>query len=851
MNVPLDRTLRGLTDCGCCTGIEGRTPEPVVNRPGLPAIAYRVGTHSTFLSSLLAGLSNAKRPELRKLSTREPEDFTIAFLDAVATTADVLTFYQERIANESYLRTATERPSVLELARAIGYELGPGVAAETVLAFTTESAPGAPPVAEVGEGTRVQSVPGPGERPQTFETVEAIEARPEWNELVPRQTRPVAPFLGQTEAYVAGVATNLEPGDAILVVGDERARSQGSERWDFRFVQSVEPDREREVTRITWQPGLGSEEPRVYPASENPRFYAFRLKATLFGSTAPDWRTLPDEIRDRYRPREQRGESDSSNEWPGLTISEIAGVPDVVHLDGLHREILPGTWLDELLLGSWLVIARRAYEELFGVVEVDESARTGFAIAAKTTRVGLLGENLSFFDANVRDAVVYAESEELAFAENPIATAVEGDTVDLDGLVPALPPGRLVVVTGRPAGSAEDAPLEAELATIASSEEVAGLTQLYLTEPLSRSYERGSVRIAANAARATHGESTAEPIGSGDAAKAFQRFELRESPLTHVYADTPSGRRSTLDVRIDGLRWDEVPTLFGRNPRERVYTIRMDDDQKTTVQFGDGRTGARPPTGRENVRAAYRKGLGREGNLDPRKLTLLVARPLGVRSVTNILPSTGGTDPEALVDARANAPLTVLTLGRIVSLDDYADFARAFEGVGKAHATWVWRRTGREVLLTVAGTDGVAVPEGGPVHQRLRTAIAKSGDPHVPVTVRSYEPVRFRVAATIERDVALLAEQVLADANAALRERFSFSARAFGQPVPLSEVLSVLHGARGVVSVDVNSLYIGETADLKPLLEALVPLPGDDAATARPAQLLTIDLRPGDLVVRT
>ena len=48
---------------------------------------------------------------LRNLKTRDPNDFAIALLDAWATVADVLTFYHERIANEGYLRTATERRS--------------------------------------------------------------------------------------------------------------------------------------------------------------------------------------------------------------------------------------------------------------------------------------------------------------------------------------------------------------------------------------------------------------------------------------------------------------------------------------------------------------------------------------------------------------------------------------------------------------------------------------------------------------------------------------------------------------------------------------------------------------------
>jgi phage-related baseplate assembly protein len=149
----------------------------------------------------------------------------------------------------------------------------------------------------------------------------------------------------------------------------------------------------------------------------------------------------------------------------------------------------------------------------------------------------------------------------------------------------------------------------------------------------------------------------------------------------------------------------------------------------------------------------------------------------------------------------------------------------------------------------VAGGDGAAVPDDGPVHATLLAAIRKAGDPNVPVTIASYEPVPFRLGATITRDPAYLAADVLAAAEGALRARFGFTARSFGQAVALSEVLATLHGVAGIVSADVNLLYTGSTTDLQPMLPSLVPLPGDDAQTALPAQLLTIDLRPGDLEV--
>jgi len=48
-------------------------------------------------------------------------------------------------------------------------------------------------------------------------------------------------------------------------------------------------------------------------------------------------------------------------------------------------------------------------------------------------------------------------------------------------------------------------------------------------------------------------------------------------------------------------------------------------------------------------------------------------------------------------------------LGRIVSLRDYEDFARAFAGISKALATWTWNGEQHGVFLTIAGTGGAQV----------------------------------------------------------------------------------------------------------------------------------------------
>ena len=81
---------------------------------------------------MLARLSSSDYPALARLKTRDNDDFTIALLDAAAVVLDILTFYQERLANESYLRTATQLDSLTQLSRLIGYQPAPGVSAPPI-----------------------------------------------------------------------------------------------------------------------------------------------------------------------------------------------------------------------------------------------------------------------------------------------------------------------------------------------------------------------------------------------------------------------------------------------------------------------------------------------------------------------------------------------------------------------------------------------------------------------------------------------------------------------------------------------------------------------------------------------
>ena len=165
----------------------------------------------------------------------------------------------------------------------------------------------------------------------------------------------------------------------------------------------------------------------------------------------------------------------------------------------------------------------------------------------------------------------------------------------------------------------------------------AGFTVVTFNESLAYPYVRNTVIINANVADATHGETVQETLGGGDATQAFQRFTLRQPPLTYVSSSNPSGAQSTLEVRVNDILWTEVPDFFGHGPDERIYITLLDDNSNTTVIFGDGITGARLPTGQENVKAKYRKGIGLPGLVKADQLTPINDAASRVKGVTNPL----------------------------------------------------------------------------------------------------------------------------------------------------------------------------------------------------------------------
>jgi hypothetical protein len=792
------------------------TPAPIRNRPALSKIGYRIGTYTSFRRSMLEAIArHVRRPDgdtsaasaerpLEPWTSRTADDYGIAFLEMWAYLADVLTFYQERIANEAYLRTAVQPRSVAALVSIIGYHPSPGRAATGHLAFEVED--GA--TVRIDAGLLVQSVPGQDEAPQKFETTEQVEGHAALNTLLPRTQKPQTLQYGSRRAVTDGIGHAVAPGDWVAIVGDERRKDPTSERWDLRQVVAVDEAADRQTTTITWEGGLGWGprwgRPRVLPAAD-PELWVFRGSAAPFGHNAPDWRLIA---------ASEGHLAAAFPDWSDKHLPEDKAQAQYLYLDTVHPGIVAGQWV---ALVAAEVASRQRYEryiELYPIQGVAETTHVNYTLSAKVTRLRLdldptgQPENIDRF--GMRSTTVLIRSERLPLADVPLGQSsitadhdepepVAGQVIELEGTHPDIHLGRKLVVTGQRVDGAGEHAEAVEVADVEHDQR----TTIRLATPLAHAYDRASVRIRGNVATATHGETVAgEILGDGEASRRFQSFALRRQPVTYVpQGGAPGGVASTVEVRVEGVRWDEVPELHDAAPDARVYVARSQTDGSAAIQFGDGETGARLVSGRGNVEATYRVGLGPTGNVGRDAIRTLLARPLGLGSVTNPAPTSGGASAEDPASVRSTAPGTVRTFGRIVSLHDFEDAAREYVGIAKARASWLWDGEQRVIDLVVAADRGAPA---GTLLDDLDDDLAARRDRYQPLRLREFTPMPVSVAIEVIVDRAYLIEPVQDAATMALRELFAFDALDLGETVHLSDVYRAVQQVDGVTAVRVE-----------------------------------------------
>jgi hypothetical protein len=345
-------------------------------------------------------------------------------------------------------------------------------------------------------------------------------------------------------------------------------------------------------------------------------------------------------------------------------------------------------------------------------------------------------------------------------------------------------------------------------------------------------YDAPQVTVYGNLADATQGKTEAQvALGDGDGRAVFQTFALPKTPLTYLLDTTRSPpQQPQMQVWVDSVEWRRVDSLFGAGPKDHVYIVREDDAGQSWVQFGDGKTGARLRSGRGNVVAVYRTGDGANGPLKADAKPQVARKVVGLDKAFLLEPVTGGSAPEAADGARAAAPGTMQSLGRIVSLADHEAEALAIPGVVKARAAWV-AVDGQPLVRVTLLTESAAPADAVAAADALRVAVRARGAGRCPLLVVQGARTGVSLQLTIGIDPTLRADDLRVAVLEALgatgdegdgvdssRGLFSWQLRQFGESVHGSQVVAAVQNVPGVTWVRLTALRPAGTVTLPWLL---------------------------------
>jgi len=146
-----------------------------------------------------------------------------------------------------------------------------------------------------------------------------------------------------------------------------------------------------------------------------------------------------------------------------------------------------------------------------------------------------------------------------------------------------------------------------------------------------------------------------------------------------------------------------------------------------------------------------------------------------------------------------------MALDRLVSVEDYANFARTFAGIGKASAARLTDGQRQLMHLTIAGADDIPIETYSDLYLNLCQALRKYGDPYQPIQVSIRKLKLLVISAQVRVLPDYQWELVEPKIRKQLLDTFSFEHRELGQDALSSEAISAIQSVEGVAFVNLTT----------------------------------------------
>ncbi|WP_298770738.1 hypothetical protein [uncultured Shewanella sp.] len=268
----------------------------------LRTLAARPGHFSSFVTDMKRATLDYRHPDgkfkgqnpLAGVDLSDHGNFLNGLYHSWAAVLEVLSFYQEKIAQEGYLNTATESFSVEQLIAEIGYQRPHALSAKTWLAFTL-SQDSQRQQYVIPKGTRAQNIPQGGQ-PITFETIETYIGKPDWNTLSLAPIQPITEsrslLTSSSFCHVKKPLFIIKKNTHIWISG-----TLNGEPVNFFVVVKEIIKLKEDGVLLVWNSVLA---PNQTGKICNPRLVLMSENYAILGHDASDWSSLTPKQQSQY-----------------------------------------------------------------------------------------------------------------------------------------------------------------------------------------------------------------------------------------------------------------------------------------------------------------------------------------------------------------------------------------------------------------------------------------------------------------------------------------------------------------------------------------------------------------------
>ncbi|HTE38337.1 MAG TPA: baseplate J/gp47 family protein [Reyranella sp.] len=697
-----------------CLCDEHHCPFPLRIVAGLTTLPRALATFPDWRLDVLFAMG--QQPELADWRAREPGDFGVMLVEMCAYVLDVTSFYDQLVANESYLATAKLAGAQRRHVSLLGYLPRPAFGSRVSLAAEADGVR----LVTLPAGTAIRSGAFDGQPPQIFELGKTLTVEPRVNKLAIDRVRETLLPSPATGLPVTAGSLRARPGELLVLSAGGALMTTHMAGHALMALRIRAP-----VTYVSFATSLTPPAGATYAGA--------RLLRS--GARCGAWKLAPGSGEPAVLSGAQLSLDSRAPLQPGDIVAfEAGGVAAV-------RRVVSVTEASYTLIQSLQSKITDPDNKVHlldsppvqvGVTRITVDSALPFASADVPKLVVLY----AMFDA----ATLHAPLKDTLEQQDPIVVPrlIDPPRTDVTDLALEDVHGEGVVATGV---------LDAATHTADASDSPAWGRALW-----------APVQLYGNVAEATRGETVrGEQLGTGDASLPQQTFRLKKKLLTYLAAANAAGRVSSLSIHVGSILWTEVASFYGVGDQQAVYIVRHDDAGETDVTFGGG---ARLPTGAP-VLADYRFGAGAAA--PPADSVKQVARPVaGLRRIRNILPAFGGADGEGPAELTYRGPRSALLLGRAISLSDFEIAAVERTGVRTAKAVWSWDKPGLRPAVVVRF---IGDPQLVPSVQAALRALAEED---APITAISAPAQSARLDVDIDADADRVAVDVATAVGQAL-----------------------------------------------------------------------------------